>query len=926
MSEWFRWWLVVQLAGFVLLPLCISLFRRLPDRGYTLSKPFGLLFLGYLFWLLNSFHIVPNSAGGIVFSLLLLAAISGAFLYVRRDEMRDWARGSWQYILAVEVVLLVVFAVAAWLRSIVGTTTLTEQPMDLMFVNAATRASHFPPADPWLSGHTVAYYYFGYLLVAMTGRLAGVPPEIAYNLGFAMTATLALIGAAGIAYNLVRMHETAAADAPNARSHPPRTRNAHDGGPREPRPRLTSLLIQQRTRRMAPPPEDASIERATAILRAAAVPPSSAPPPAEAAIQAAPAAAAEVRARPAPDTAILATAPAAAEQALSWRAPVFGLAAGLMLVALGNLVWLFQFASAYPELWRRLAIPGIGSRRFYDWLDVSGLTADVHRNSWYPSDYFGLFGASRIYAISATDRVITEFPMFSFVLGDLHPHVMALPFVLLAVGLALALYRSREPLDIVFWIQRPLALVAAAVVLGGLAFLNTWDIATLALVVVAGAGLSNFLRVGRLTLDLFVQVASFALPLIALAIVLYLPFYLSFSSQADGVGAVVTNRAVTVPGTRPVSAVLFWGPLLVMTLPLVFSRLAAARRRITAPLVALSLAPAALIVIGWVLVFSWEKARDSAKLNGAAGIWTQIGDRASAWFTDAFFAAMLAAALLALWLEITSDERAQERESVVFTLGLITTAMLLVLGTEFFYVGDVFNSRMNTVFKLYYQAWLLLAVAGGFCLYYLVSRWRFTFPKATVYRWAWGIGAVLVLGAGALYPIGATMNRLRPYDRQGNLLERGGNLDALSFMSPDERAGVAFLTNVAQGQDLVIAEAVGGDYWVNGQYARVSAASGVPAVLGWGGHEDQWHGSSAIRAGRFDDINALYKTTDAAEAEKIVKKYGIDYIYVGPLERTTYGDAGLAKFQSMPVVFQQGAVTIYRASAGITTGEVQGNR
>jgi uncharacterized membrane protein len=62
--------------------------------------------------------------------------------------------------------------------------------------------------------------------------------------------------------------------------------------------------------------------------------------------------------------------------------------------------------------------------------------------------------------------------MFSFILGDLHPHVMALPIVLVAVGTALTFYRSREPLDITFWLQRPAALVMGAMVVGGLAFIH----------------------------------------------------------------------------------------------------------------------------------------------------------------------------------------------------------------------------------------------------------------------------------------------------------------------------------------------------------------------------------------------------------------------------------------------------------------------
>jgi hypothetical protein len=70
---------------------------------------------------------------------------------------------------------------------------------------------------------------------------------------------------------------------------------------------------------------------------------------------------------------------------------------------------------------------------------------------------------------------------------------------------------------------------------GGLAFLNTWDIATMAFVVAAAAFVGNFTRVRAITGDLFVQAVSFVLPLLVLAIVMYLPFYTSFTSQADGI-------------------------------------------------------------------------------------------------------------------------------------------------------------------------------------------------------------------------------------------------------------------------------------------------------------------------------------------------------------------------------------------------------
>jgi uncharacterized membrane protein len=891
-SETLRWWLILLLMGTLAFPLCQALFRRLPDRGYALSKPFGLLLTGYLFWLLNSLHLLPNSNGGVTLVLVLIAIGSGIVVYREREAIRAWVVEHGWYVLGVEVLFFVAFAIVVWLRSKVGYANITEQPMDMMYVNAATRASHFPPQDPWLSGHTVAYYYFGYLLVAMTGRLAEVPTDVAYNVGLAMIAAMALVGAAGLVYNLVEMRESASAPATASKAAPAR-----------------SLL--------------------------------------------------------------------------NWRPPLFGVAGGLFLVVMGNLTWVFVFLSSYH----------VGGQTFYDWIDIEGLGPKEARHAWFPSEFFGFFGASRIYPLSQADdaaRVITEFPMFSFVLGDLHPHVMALPFVLIAVALALTLYRSPEPLDLAFWLQRPLALVAAAMIVGGLAFLNTWDIATMAFVVVAAATLKDGMLIWRArdagapppgataftqtmwnvvivalivnmvlfvlattlagpagagvmalvvvlelivlarayfggwTAELAVQALSFAVPLIVLGVVLYLPFYLSFTSQANGIGAVVStpgNPGITIPATKPLHLLIFWGPLFALALPLVGARLMAARERVTGRIMAFAAVPTVLVVVGWVIVFLFEHARGSANLGGGhTGLFTQIADRGNGWITALFLGALLAAALIALWCEVTArrddggGERDGEREPVIFALGLISTALLLVLGTEFFFVGDVFHSRMNTVFKLYYQAWMMLAVAGGFAVYYLTSRWRATFPGALWYRAGWGALAVVVLLGAATYPLGGWANRIHTFQ---------GDFHASRFLSPDEQNAVAWLQGIAQGQDVVIAEAVGNDY--DAAVARFATASGVPTVLGWQGHEDQWRGGRcAACAGRFADVNTLYQTSDANVMTDIARKYKITFVIVGDLERQQYGGPGLEKFASLPVAFQSGAVTIYRMTG--LTGEVEAAR
>ncbi|MFN8385716.1 MAG: hypothetical protein U0X92_04740 [Anaerolineales bacterium] len=76
MLSFFLWYLLSTLLGWLTFPLAYRLFPALKDRGYTLSRAFGLLIWGYAFWLLASFHIAQNDIGGLLLGLLVLATLS----------------------------------------------------------------------------------------------------------------------------------------------------------------------------------------------------------------------------------------------------------------------------------------------------------------------------------------------------------------------------------------------------------------------------------------------------------------------------------------------------------------------------------------------------------------------------------------------------------------------------------------------------------------------------------------------------------------------------------------------------------------------------------------------------------------------------------------------------------------------------------
>ena len=65
------WWLAVEVLGLAALPLARRLFRNLPDRGYALAKPLGMLLTSYLFWLAVSFGLLANSRAAIVLLSLI---------------------------------------------------------------------------------------------------------------------------------------------------------------------------------------------------------------------------------------------------------------------------------------------------------------------------------------------------------------------------------------------------------------------------------------------------------------------------------------------------------------------------------------------------------------------------------------------------------------------------------------------------------------------------------------------------------------------------------------------------------------------------------------------------------------------------------------------------------------------------------------
>ncbi len=78
----------------------------------------------------------------------------------------------------------------------------TERFMDYALLNRIDRTEHFPPADPWMSGEAMNYYYYGYILVSALRQIVAVPLPVFFNLALGLIYALFIMGAFGIGWNL----------------------------------------------------------------------------------------------------------------------------------------------------------------------------------------------------------------------------------------------------------------------------------------------------------------------------------------------------------------------------------------------------------------------------------------------------------------------------------------------------------------------------------------------------------------------------------------------------------------------------------------------------------------------------------------------------------------------------------------------------
>ena len=510
---------------------------------------------------------------------------------------------------------------------------------------------------------------------------------------------------------------------------------------------------------------------------------------------------------------------------------------------------------------------------FWTWLDIKDLSLPPAQPlGWIPERYLWWWRASRVisdYDLSGGFKeIIDEFPFFSFLHADLHPHVLAIPFGLLAIASALNLFLGgwRGELKLFGFSLRVnlMGFVFLGLLLGGLAFLNTWDI-LIAAVLIVGAYVLSQVREAPFgdgtgwSWDRGEDVFILGIPLGILSILLYLPFYIGFSSQ---LGGVLPNLVYPTRGAQ------LWVMLATLLLPLYAYLIYLWRTEKMKGRWSLALGLSlgfvlSLWVVSWLLglIAKWLEPDLGAfflQMQGVSDVgnlFVQAGLKRLSYIGSLLTLLIVLVPALSFLIadrKSRQDEdniNVQDPKSSVFVLLLIVLGTLLLIGPEFLYLRDQFGTRINTVFKFYYQAWILLSLAVSYGIAILMQKLRGGWDIA------FRVGLVLLLVVGLTYPVLSILNRTGNFrlDRAVLLLDtiqtssdenskmaarqELGSLWTLDYFNmfqrqnPDEAAAIRWLQSAPDG---VVAEAIGGSY---SAYARVSTLTGLPTVLGWPGHE-----------------------------------------------------------------------------------------
>lgn len=422
------------------------------------------------------------------------------------------------------------------------------------------------------------------------------------------------------------------------------------------------------------------------------------------------------------------------------------------------------------------------------------------KNYWYPN-------ATRFIPFT-----IHEFPSYSYVVSDLHGHVLDIPFIILILALFIALLVNKSKL-------------------------------------------STLLSLSLITLILAINYMTNSTDFLVYGSLLFFVLVIRFSHF---------KKVLFYYGIILLSALLLTSPFSLHFKPFASS-------------LGVNCAPEFLTKLGKIGSFMFETGKCQT-----SPFWMLFILWGFFWVN---FIAFLG------FLFFNKKQFQEKNKYAYFIFFVFVFSILLTLFAEFFYFKDIYPAhfRANTMFKLGYQAYIMLSLVSAVVIIYILKALRGKYQKT---RLLYSLIIIPMLGLILIYPFYSIPSY---FGKTGFITLDGSFWIKKAYPEISEIIEQLNEQQKTSKKPFALVEAQGDSYT---DYNLVSAHTGIPTIVGWPVHEWLWRGTYDLVRPRAEEIQFIYqaKQVDLKRVKKILKKYQVKYIVVTNFERNKYPSLNYLKF------------------------------
>ena len=508
-----------------------------------------------------------------------------------------------------------------------------------------------------------------------------------------------------------------------------------------------------------------------------------------------------------------------------------------------------------------------------------------------PQDFWWWWKSSRIINSyknnESLDFTINEFPFFSFLLGDFHPHMISIPFFITTLILFTSYFVGSKYIYLSH--KRPkisyLFTLLLILFIGSTGFINMWNLSFFVLFTFILIYFYFYINKFQIKIIITSKFIREILLVWIIGILVFGNFYFITSDSNISYPFISFNYITT----RPIHLIYVWIIPFSIIIPLLYfmfhenfytkSKLSLFKTKSNLLFISLFIATSII----WAIVNMVISEQSLAQLL----------------LSLIFFYIFYLPLFFLIYHLITKTIKNNDVLKLSYYLLLFTAFILLYL-SELFYVKDIFGNRMNTIFKFHYQVWIVFSITSGISLKFL-----FEYNLRNITRIILSI-SFLILATSNIYFV--TASYLTKIKESSNL---NPNLSSINHLENDTNKYelIKYLRLNSNHNDVII-ETQGKSYTNDSQ---ISSESRIPTILGWVGHQLQWRSNHSDIYNREEDIDTFYISNDSQEIINIINKYSITMIILGPNEIEKYNINSLNKFLNISeIIYKNNDYTLLK--------------